>query len=192
MVYFRGIISQLCTSGLFIILPCQIGKNIDPIFPLCQCVFPLMIVKYKWFLYLIWVLGNELPWQVYLSGQMRCLQRQCQKANLHKQIQCLQRHSHHSNSKYICFIYLKSGSWFSRPWFSFSESNYPRSWIGKHRIWPSICPLAKPGVVFASNELWQPQYLLLGCSSLKPINAHLRFRRMYGIVFIPAMRQRKE
>ena len=33
---------------------------------------------------------------------------------------------------------------------------------------------------------------LLGCSALRPNSAHLRFRRMYGIVFIPAMRQRKE
>ena len=33
---------------------------------------------------------------------------------------------------------------------------------------------------------------LLGCSALRPNSAHLRFSRMYGIVFIPAMRQRKE
>ena len=39
------------------------------------------------------------------------------------------------------------------------------------------------------QSLKQSLQLLLGCSALKPTNAHLRFSRMYGIVFIPAMRQ---
>ena len=155
--------------------------------------------------------GSLSLWQVHLSGQMRCLQRQCQKANLHKQIQCLQRHSHHSNSKYICFIYLKPGSWFSRPWFSFSESNYPRSWIGKHRIWPSIlclhdswhCLCKHWNVIstYTTFKAWNnlckhrivgTQFFLLGCSALKPSNEHLRSCRIYGTISAPAMRQWKE
>ena len=42
------------------------------------------------------------------------------------------------------------------------------------------------------QSLKQSLQLLLGCSALRPNSAHLRFSRMYGILFIPAMRQRKE
>ena len=118
------------------IFKCQIGKKLVDLFPFGQCVFPLLIVKYKWLIWghnytsrqgkippfesklspyysprnrftetplcnsgagtyleaciilspivlcLFGVLGDEIPRQVHLYVQVRCVQRRCRLSTL--------------------------------------------------------------------------------------------------------------